>query len=122
MDVKRILVADDLAASRELIFTALDNQGYEVILASNGAEALDMAREIVPDLILLDLHMPSMDGFAVVRQLRLDPRFLRTPVVALTASAMYGDREKALNAGFTGYIAKPVRVATLRSEVARLLQ
>ena len=119
---KKILIADDVPASRELIGTILDEAGYNVIEASNGSEALNKARELTPDLILLDLHMPLMDGYGVVGALRADPRFSMTPVVALTASAMQGDRERALSAGFTAYIAKPIRVADLRAEVARLVR
>ena len=119
---KKILIADDVPASRELIGTILDEAGYNVIEASNGTEALNKARELTPDLILLDLHMPLMDGYGVVSALRADPRFSMTPVVALTASAMQGDRERALSAGFTAYIAKPIRVADLRAEVARLVR
>lgn len=119
---KRILIADDLATSRELIRTVLECEGYDIVEASDGAEAVAKAREYTPDLILLDLQMPLLDGFDVVRTLRSDLQFAMVPVVALTASAMHGDREKALEAGFTGYIAKPVRVAVLRTEVARLLQ
>ncbi len=119
---KKILIADDLAASRELIRTVLDSEGYAVIEASNGSEALKQALQVMPDLILLDLHMPLLDGFGVVSALRADPRFSRIPVVALTASAMRGDQEKALIAGFTDYLAKPIHVAALRAEVARLLK
>jgi CheY-like chemotaxis protein len=73
-------------------------------------------------LIILDLHMPGLDGFGVVRELRRDALFASTPVVALTASAMQGDRERAISAGFTGYITKPIHLATLRSEIERLLK
>ena len=73
------------------------------------------------DLFLLDLQMPKIDGFGVVAQLRKDPRFASTPMVALTASAMHGDRERALAAGFSSYIAKPVDLAALRSELKRLI-
>jgi CheY-like chemotaxis protein len=112
---KKILIADDQPGGRELLRTILDDISYELIEAGDGIEALEKIRQMAPDLILLDLHMPSLDGFGVVRALRLDPQFATTPVVALTASAMHGDRDKALKAGFTDYIAKPVRV------VARLL-
>jgi CheY-like chemotaxis protein len=77
--------------------------------------------ETGPDLILLDLQMPALDGFGVLRELRADPRFAELPIVALTANAMQGDREKALAAGFTSYLSKPVSLASLRGEVARLL-
>jgi len=71
--------------------------------------------------VLLDLHMPVLDGFGAVGQLRAEPRFAATPVVALTASAMDGDREHAMTAGFSGYITKPIRLAALRAEVRRLI-
>jgi CheY-like chemotaxis protein len=119
--VKRILVADDKPTGRELVRTVLENTGYEVFEASDGLQALDSAHRIHPDLIILDLHMPGLDGFGVIKELRLDAQFATTPVVALTASAMQGDRQRALSAGFTGYITKPVSLKVLRAEVQRLL-
>ena len=119
---KKILIADDQAPSRELLRIILESEGYDVVEACDGAEAVVKTRQQPPDLILLDLQMPVLNGFEVVRILRSELQLARIPVVALTASAMHGDREKALEAGFTGYIAKPVRVAVLRTEVARLLQ
>ncbi|HEX5430762.1 MAG TPA: response regulator, partial [Bryobacteraceae bacterium] len=89
--------------------------------ASDGAEALRRAQEHLPDLVVLDLHMPILDGFGVLKELRHDPRFATTPILALTASAMQGDRAQALAAGFTSYIAKPISLSVLRTEVARLL-
>ena len=118
---KRVLVADDKATGRELVRTVLENAGYEVHEASNGAEALRLAREVKPDLIILDLHMPQRDGFAVLAELRSEIGFADLPIVALTASAMQGDRERAMKIGFTGYITKPTRLGDLRNEVARLL-
>jgi CheY-like chemotaxis protein len=72
--------------------------------------------------VILDLHMPKMDGFATVAALRRKGEFASTPVLALTASAMMGDRERALDAGFTGYVTKPIRLSALRAEVTRLLE
>jgi two-component system cell cycle response regulator DivK len=118
---KRILIADDKESSRELIRTVLERSGYEILEAQDGGEALARAREAEPDLFVLDLQMPILDGFGVLAELRRDPRFIAIPVVALTASAMPADREKVLGAGFTSYITKPVSLAALRSEVARLL-
>ena len=118
--MKKVLVADDKDAGRELVRTVLESN-YEVFEASNGVEAVDQARAVQPDLIILDLHMPGLDGFGVVQELRRDQRFARTPVMALTASAMMGDREMALAAGFTGYITKPIRLSALRAEVERML-
>src|SRR5712691_9562735 len=120
--MKKILIADDKATSRELVKTVLEKGGYQVFEAGNGAEAVRSAKELRPDLIILDLHMPDLDGFGVVEELRRDQGFAATPIVALTASAMQGDRERAMAAGFTGYITKPIRLGALRSEVARLLR
>jgi CheY-like chemotaxis protein len=120
--MKKILVADDKASSRELVRTVLEKSGYQVYEAADGMEAVEQVRQHHPDLIILDLHMPRLDGFGTIAELRRDERFAATPVMALTASAMMGDRERALAAGFTGYIAKPIRLSTLRSEVERLLK
>jgi CheY-like chemotaxis protein len=120
--MKKVLVADDKAAGRELIRTVLEQCGHSVFEAGDGAEAVRKAREILPDLILLDLHMPVLDGFAAFQELRGDERFAATPIVALTASAMQGDRELAMSAGFTGYLAKPISLNVLRSEIDRLLE
>jgi len=120
--MKTILIADDKPTGRELVRTVLENSGYSVIEAADGPEALQLARETAPDLIILDLHMPIIDGFGVIQQLRSDAKFQETPVVALTASAMQGDRERAMSLGFTGYITKPIRLVTLRNEIERLLK
>lgn len=118
---KRILVADDKPSSRELVRSILEHCGYEVIEACDGAETLQKARESGPELILLDLQMPGLDGYEVIHRLRGEASFSATPIVAVTASAMPADGEKVLAAGFSGYITKPIRLARLRSEVARLL-
>ncbi len=119
--MKTVLIADDRATSRELVRAVLENSGYTVTEASDGVEALRNARELKPDLIILDLHMPRLDGFGVIREIRRDREISETPVLALTASAMQGDRERALSAGFTGFVAKPIQLGALRSEVARLI-
>ncbi len=119
--MKQILIVEDKPASRELLRTVLEQQGYEVVEAENGEEALGRLRECVPDLILMDLQMPARNGYDVLKEIRKDSRLNNLPVVAVTANAMPGDRDKALAAGFTGYIAKPVALARLREEVHRLL-
>jgi two-component system, cell cycle response regulator DivK len=119
--MKRILIVEDKATSRELLRTVLEQQGYQVDEAPDGEAALRMIRELTPDLVLMDLQIPARDGFAVMREIRKDPRLQSVPVVAVTASAMQGDREKVLAAGFTGYIAKPVSLVQLRREVNQLL-
>jgi CheY-like chemotaxis protein len=120
--MKRILIVEDKATSRELLRTVLEKQGYTVLEARDGEEALQRLREITPDLVLLDLQIPIHNGYDVLREIRGDDRLASIPVVAVTASAMQGDREKALAAGFTGYIAKPVGLSQLRDEVNRLLE
>ncbi len=119
--MKRILIVEDKATSRELLRTVLEKQGYGVLEAHDGKEALRILHEGVPDLVLLDLQIPLHNGYEVLREIRRDDRLAAVPVVALTASAMQGDREKALAAGFSGYIAKPVAMAHIRDEVNRLL-
>jgi CheY-like chemotaxis protein len=120
--MKQILIVEDKATSRELLRTVLEQHGYGVVEARDGEEALQRLHEAVPDLVLLDLQIPIRNGYDVLQTIRGDHRFAHLPVVAVTASAMQGDREKALAAGFTGYLAKPVGLAQLREEVDRLLR
>lgn len=119
--MKQILIVEDKATSRELLRTVLERQGYGVIEAKDGEEALQQLQAATLDLVLLDLQIPIRNGYDVLRKIRSDDRLAHLPVVALTASAMQGDREKALAAGFTGYIAKPVGPAQLREIVTQML-
>jgi len=119
--MEKVLVADDKATGRELVRTVLENSGHQVFEASDGEQALVEARRVHPDLIILDIHMPGLDGFGVIEKLRREEGFRATPIIALTASAMMGDRERAIASGFTGYITKPIRLGALRAEVERLL-
>jgi CheY-like chemotaxis protein len=119
--MKKVLVADDKPTSRELVRVALEHSGYEVYEAGDGIEAVSRARDLLPDLIILDLHMPRLDGFGAIQRIRSDEVLSSVPVMALTASAMQGDRERALSAGFTAYLAKPIHLSVLRKEVSRLL-
>lgn len=119
--MKRVLIADDKATSRELIRTVLETCGYAITEARDGIEALRYAREFDPDLVILDLHMPGVDGFGVVAELRSDGKFADTPIMALTASAMQGDHERAMAAGFSSYVTKPIPLPALRREVERLI-
>ncbi len=118
--MKRVLLAEDNPMNRELIRDMLEASGCEVIEADDGEEALRKLRETPPDLVLLDVQMPRLDGYAVLSHVRADPRLARLPVIALTAYAMRGDREKVLAAGFDGYVSKPVDFGQLRSEIERL--
>jgi CheY-like chemotaxis protein len=109
----KILIAEDNPANRELIREILELQGYEVLEAKNGLEALEQIEEKLPDLVLMDIQMPLIDGLEAVTKLRSDERFGKLPVIALTAYAMNGDEEKALMAGFDGYLPKPMDVRQL---------
>jgi two-component system, cell cycle response regulator DivK len=119
--MKRIVVVDDNAASRELIREVLDSPDNQILEAADGLEALDLILASDPDLVLLDIQLPRLDGYSVVRQLRQDPRFVKLKIVAVTAFAMHGDREKALTAGFDGYITKPIDTYHLEEQVQELL-
>jgi CheY-like chemotaxis protein len=118
----RILVAEDNAVNRELLRELLEARGYTVLEACDGQEALDMIEQVQPELLLLDIGMPVLDGFAVVRRIRENPRWALLPVVAVTAYAMRGDREKILNSGFDGYLSKPLNPSSLTAELDRLLK
>jgi len=119
--MKTILVAEDRDASRELICISLTAAGYSVIEARDGKEAIDRAFEVQADLVILDLYMPHTDGFGVLSRLRAEDSYRDIPIIALTASAMAGDRERAISSGFSDYISKPVNMGFLRREVERLL-
>jgi CheY-like chemotaxis protein len=112
-----ILVADDNAFSRELLRELLEPSGHAILEAVDGRDALDLIRRCAPDLVFLDLQMPVQDGFSVIRELRSENRFQKLPVVAVTASAMIGDRERAIAAGFDSYIAKPIELCEVEAQV-----
>jgi two-component system cell cycle response regulator DivK len=118
----KVLVAEDNPVNRELLRELLENRGYSVIEACNGQEALDMVEQSQPDLLLLDIGMPVLDGFAVMRRLRENPSLATLPVLAVTAYAMRDDRDNVLNAGFDGYISKPINARDLANELERLLR
>src|SRR5690242_2632716 len=114
--MKTILIAEDNPANLELLAEILQGWGYSVQQASTGTEVLWLVEVSTPDLILLDIQMPEMDGLAVVSHLRVDERIRHVPILALTAYAMRGDRERALRSGFDGYVTKPIDRAILRAE------
>jgi two-component system cell cycle response regulator len=117
----RILIVEDNPANLELMRYMLHAYGYHVLMASDGAQAIEVAEREIPDLILCDIQMPQMDGYEVVRRLRNNPRLVTTPVVAVTALAMVGDRDKTIALGFDGYLAKPVDPTTLIRQVESFL-
>lgn len=108
---KSILVADDDPDILNIVTVSLETQGYEVHRATNGREAVDVARECRPDLILLDMMMPVMSGYEAVAELKADPATEPIPIVGLSAKAMATDIELASGIGIDGYITKPFRIA-----------
>jgi two-component system, cell cycle response regulator DivK len=119
--MKTILIAEDYSANRELIREMLESGGYRVIQAADGQEAFAKITEFRPDLVLADIQMPVLDGYGLVHKIRDDSSLSDLKVVALTAYAMDGDREKVLGAGFDGYITKPLNMKTLFREVEKFL-
>lgn len=117
-----ILVADDKQSNRELLRAILEHASYDVIEAADGDEAILMASEASPHLIILDIRMPKKDGFGVIRELRRDPDFRALPIVALTASASLDERDRIIGSGFDAVLVKPIGPAKLRDAVASLLQ
>jgi two-component system cell cycle response regulator DivK len=117
----RILIVEDNAANLELVRYLLVSAGYEVLLAHNGAQGLELAQREQPDLIVSDLHMPVMDGYALIEALRRTPPCDTIPVVALTAFSMPGDRESIMQAGFSGYMSKPIEPELFVGQIAAFL-
>lgn len=118
----KILIVDDNRDSRELVVKILKNRGYQTIEAVDGEEAIEKAVTERPDLILMDRSLPKIDGYEVTRRLKGQEEFKDIPIVALTAHAMRGDREKALHAGCEGYISKPIDVRELPELIKSYLQ
>lgn len=119
---KKILIVDDNQDSRELVVKILKNRGYLIIEAVDGEEALEKATAENPDLILMDISIPKLDGYEVTRRLKCQVKFKDTPIIALTAHAMKGHREKALEAGCDGYISKPIDIHELPDQIKSYLK
>jgi CheY-like chemotaxis protein len=122
MSDQRILVVDDNPSNLKLFTFLLALPGYVVTTAASAEQALDALCRLVPDLIIMDLQLPDVDGLTLTRQLKADPRMKGVPIVAVTASAMKGDEEKAWAAGVDGYMSKPVEKRAFRAMVARYLE
>ena len=117
----KILVIEDNEQNLYLITFILEKRGYEVVQARDGREGIDLAAQVKPTLILLDIQLPVMDGHAVARELMSNPELAEIPVVAVTSYAMVGDREQILAAGCKGYIEKPINPETFVDEIERYL-
>jgi CheY-like chemotaxis protein len=117
----KILIAEDNAVNRELLRELLEMRGHAVFEARDGEEALRLLEDSKPDILLLDLGMPVLDGYGTVRKIRENPSFDTLPVLAVTAYAMQGDKERILSSGFDGYLSKPINPTLLFQELERLL-
>jgi CheY-like chemotaxis protein len=119
---KKILVVEDNEQNLYLATFLLEKTGYEVITAGDGFEAVEKAKTESPDLILMDMQLPEMDGFEATRRIKNIPEICHISIVAITSYAMVGDKEKALAAGCVGYIEKPFMPETFVSEIKKYLQ
>ena len=120
-DKGTILYVEDNSDNRTLVRRILLSEDYKLIEATNGAEALQVLENTKPDLILMDINMPDMDGYTLTAKIKAKPGFERVPILALTANVMRGDKEKTLEAGCDGYIQKPLDIDQLIKEVERFL-
>lgn len=118
----KILVVEDNEMNRDMLSRRLQRKGYEVVLASNGAEGVEIALSERPDLILMDMSLPVLDGWQATRQIKTNPETQTIPIVALTAHALAGDREKSIQAGCDEYETKPVDFPRLIGKIKSFLE
>lgn len=117
-----ILYIEDNFDNRLLVRRVLEAEGYRVVEAEDGVEALDYLQSETPDLVLMDINLPEVDGYEMTKRLKQLPSMARVPVIAMTANVMKGDREKTIAAGCDGYIPKPIDIDTLPFQMARFLR
>ena len=122
MSKPRVLIVEDNVDNFELVRFLLERAGYQVFSAANGVEGVDAAKREQPDLVLMDLSMPEMDGWRATAQMKAEETTRHIPVLALTAHTLPGDRKRAIDAGCDGYISKPINVASFDKLVATLLR
>ena len=116
-----ILIVEDNEMNRDMLSRRLERKGYEILIAVDGQMGVDVAREKVPDLVLMDMSLPVVDGWEATRRMKADPFLRRIPVIALTAHAMANDRAKALAAGCDDYDTKPIELPRLLNKIESLL-
>jgi CheY-like chemotaxis protein len=121
-DTVRVLLVEDDEMNRDMLARRLARKGYSVLVAVDGAQGLEVAAEMAPDLILMDMSLPVLDGWEASRRLKADPALRRIPILALTAHAMSDDRTKALEAGCDEYDTKPVEFSRLLEKMETLLR
>jgi two-component system, cell cycle response regulator DivK len=117
----KVLLVEDNEMNRDMLSRRLIRRGFEVVFAANGQQGVDLARSEKPDIILMDMSLPVMDGWEATRRIKADDTMRRIPVIGLTAHAMSGDREKAIEAGCDDYDSKPVEIDRLLGKINRLL-
>jgi CheY-like chemotaxis protein len=117
----KLLLVEDNEMNRDMLSRRLERKGYEVLIAVDGGQGVAMARSEQPDLVLMDMSLPVLDGWEATRQIKADPTTARIPVIALTAHAMAGDREQAMAAGCDDYDTKPVELPRLLAKIEALL-
>ena len=117
----RILMVEDNEENRDALSRRLQRRGFEVLMAVDGKQGVEMAKAERPDLILMDMNMPELDGWEATRQIKADPATAALPVIGLTAHAMSGDRERAIAAGCTDYHTKPVEFPRLLGQIEAIL-
>jgi len=117
----KVLLVEDNEMNRDMLSRRLTRRGFEVVFAADGQQGVDLARSEKPDIILMDMSLPVMDGWEATRRIKADDTMRRIPVIGLTAHAMSGDREKAIEAGCDDYDSKPVEIDRLLGKINRLL-
>jgi two-component system cell cycle response regulator DivK len=122
MERKKILVIDDDKKNRYLISFLLEKESFEVVIATNGFEGIEAAKKQRVDLIIMDIKMPKMNGYETTKRIRRLKKYKSIPIVALTSYAMMEDKEKAMKAGCTGYMSKPINPETFISEIKKFLE
>jgi two-component system cell cycle response regulator DivK len=121
-DMKRILIVEDNELNRDVLSRRLARRGFDVLIAFDGPQGIEMAQQHAPHLILLDLGLPQIDGWECARRLKADAATGRIPIIALSAHAMLGDRQRALQAGCNDFDTKPIDFAGLLTKMERLLE
>lgn len=119
--MSKILIVEDNELNRDMLSKRLERKGYEVVTAVDGQEGVVMAESLIPDLILMDMSLPILDGWEATRQIKANPQTNKIPIIALTAHAMIGDKEKTLEAGCNDYDTKPIELSRLLEKMEKLL-
>ncbi len=118
----RILIVEDNEDNQDLMRFLLERAGYEVTTVENGRDGLEAARRDIPDIILMDLSLPELDGWSAAREIKADSVLAKIPLIAVTAHTLAGDRRKALEAGFDTYISKPINIHMFDITVGKVLE